>query len=103
MKRWQPKPRAHHDPRFKDPRSRQLWRTGRVILKGQDMTDLRRQVYRRSGGHCEVEKHGKRCNRFAPWDGYRHGELAHRVHHSHGGTDTPENTCWACYDCHRAE
>ena len=25
------------------------------------MTDLRRTVYRRAGGHCEVETHGKRC------------------------------------------
>ena len=37
----------------KDPRSRKLWRSGRVILKGQDKTDLRRRVYARAQGRCE--------------------------------------------------
>ena len=65
---------------FKDPRSRILWRTGRVVLKGQDKTDLRRQVYARAGGRCEEVRNGKRCNRFAPWDGLQHGELSHKRH-----------------------
>src|SRR5947209_2380946 len=62
--------------KFKDPRSRVLWRTGRVQLRGQDKTDLRRDVYGRAQGRCEDERNGKRCNRFAPWDGLQHGELS---------------------------
>ena len=78
-------------PHFKDPRSRTLWRTGRVVLKGQDKTDLRRQVYRRAGGRCEIEWNGKRCNRYAPWAGIKHGELVHVVASAHAGSDTVAN------------
>src|SRR5271165_6655909 len=101
MKRWQPKPREPRDPRFKDPRSRVLWRSGRVILKGQDMTALRWEVYHRAQGRCEVKANGRRCNKFAPFDGFGHGELAHLDARGRGGSDTPQNTCWACRDCHR--
>ena len=49
--------------------SRTLWRTGRVILKGSDMTDLRHTVYRLAEGRCEeLNADGKRCNKLAPWD-----------------------------------
>lgn len=82
--------------------SRTLWRTGRVILKGSDMTDLRHTVYRLAEGRCEeLNADGKRCNKFAPWDGPFHGELSHTLHRSHGGSDTPENCRWNCYWCHR--
>ena len=85
---------------FKDPRSRVLWRTGRVIRRGQDMTELRREVYARAGGHCEVTRRGRRCNRFAPWDGLKHGELSH---HAHGANrnDIPEAVVWSCRECHK--
>ena len=72
------------EPKFKDPRSRTLWRTGRVVLKGQDKTDLRRQVYRRANGRCEVLKNGKRCGKFAAWSGWHHGELSHIIASAHG-------------------
>lgn len=90
--------------KFKDPRSRELWRSGRVILKGQDMTDLRRAVYARAQGRCEVKRtNGKRCNTFAPFDGFGHGELAHLIGRGRTGSDTLENTCWSCRECHRTE
>ena len=90
-------------PQFKDPRSRILWRSGRVILKGADMTDLRRKVYRRANGRCEVKRNGKRCGQFAPWDGFKHGELAHLVGRGRTGSDTEANTVWSCRECHRNE
>jgi len=95
------KPREHRDPRFKDPRSRVLWRSGRVILKGADMTALRWTVYHRASGRCEVKANGRRCNKFAPFDGYGHGELAHVQGRGRTGSDTPENTLWSCRSCHR--
>lgn len=87
-------------PAFKDPRSKVLWRTGRVILKGQDKTDLRRQVYTRAAGRCEEVRNGKRCNKFAPWDGLQHGELSHRQHGA-SRDDTPSGVIWSCRECHR--
>jgi len=61
-----------------------LWRTGRVIEDAAGMKALRLKVYRRAGGRCEVEWNGKRCNKFAPWSGYRHGHLVHIVARGHG-------------------
>ena len=95
-------------PGFKDHRSRKLWRSGRVILKGQDKTDLRRRVFNDAGGRCEIEwpdlNHPgqfKRCNKFAPWDGLGHGELVHIVSSAHGGSDDEENCQWGCPECHK--
>lgn len=88
---------------FKDPRSRKLWRSGRVILKGPDMKALRWKVYNRAGGRCEVKKpNGRRCGKFAPFDGFAHGELAHfPVSRGRTGSDAEENTLWSCKGCHR--
>jgi len=86
--------------KFKDPRSRILWRTGRVQLRGQDKTDLRRDVYNRAGGRCEEIRNGKRCNRFAGWDGLKHGELSHRAHGAKRN-DTTDDVLWSCRECHR--
>jgi hypothetical protein len=85
--------------KFRDPRSRVLWRTGRVILKGQDKTELRHCVYERAAGRCEEVRNGKRCNRFAPWDGLKHGELSHKKHGAHRD-DTDAGTLWSCRECH---
>ena len=99
MKRWKAKPREPRDPRFKDPRSYVQWRSGRTILRGQDKTDLRRRVYNRAGGRCEEEPNGKRCNKFAPWDGIGHGELSHEDHGANRD-DTEAGTKWSCRECH---
>ena len=90
---------------FKDPRSYVETRTGRVVLRGVDYQGLRRDAYRRAGGHCELEKpNGKRCNRYAPLDGIGHGELAHAIHRKRGGSDVITNVAWSCGSpdfCHR--
>jgi hypothetical protein len=78
-----------------------LWRTGQVKEDAAGMYRLRRKVYKRSGGNCEVKKNGKRCGKYAPWDGYRHGELSHILARKRGGSDTEANTEWSCWDCHR--
>lgn len=86
---------------FADSRSRVLPKTGRVILRGRDMTELRREVYRRSGGHCEaIKSSGKRCNKFAAWDGFGKGELSHIPDRAHQGSDVPAETIWSCRECH---
>jgi hypothetical protein len=102
-----PKPRQRSTPAqmaehgFKDGRSYVQWNTGRVILRGVDMTELRGQVYARAGGRCEVIKaNGKRCNRFAAWDGVEHGELSHDKHGPYK-TDTADAVLWSCRGCHR--
>ena len=95
--RHTPEQMAEHG--FRDPRSRVLWKTGRVILRGADMTELRRKVYQRAGGRCEVMRRGKRCNRFAAWDGFGHGELSHDKHGA-SRNDTPETVLWSCRECH---
>jgi len=86
---------------FQDPRSRTLWRTGRVILKGRDKTALRWVVFDRAQARCEIEWAGKRCKKYAPWSGPGHGDLVHIVASAHGGSDSIDNCLWGCRDCHR--
>lgn len=86
---------------FHDSRSHVLWRTGRVILKGKDKTDLRWRVFVRAGGKCEITFGPKRCNKRAPWQGWAHGELVHVIASAHGGSDSEENCLWGCHDCHK--
>lgn len=89
-------------PWRKKPRVRkEQWRTGRVIEDGPGMHKLRSAVYRRAGGHCEIVWDGKRCNRFAKWDGFGHGELWHEIHRGRGGSDIESNCFWSCKECHR--
>ena len=85
------------DHGFLDQRSYVVTRTGRIVLRGADYSKFRWQVYGRAGGRCELDKpNGTRCNKFAPFDGYGHGELAHTIHRSRGGSDAPENAKWSC-------
>ena len=87
--------------RAKPREKKTLWRTGQVKEDAAGMYRLRRLVFKRAGGNCEVRKNGKRCNKYAPWDGYRHGELSHIVRRGRGGSDIAENCEWACWECHR--
>ena len=80
---------------------RELWRTGQIKEDAEGMHKLRMSVFRRAGGRCEIERDGKRCNRFAKWDGFGHGELYHEVHRGRGGSDVPENCFWSCKECHQ--
>ncbi len=75
-------------------------RTGRVVLYGRDKTQLRKEVYARARGRCEVVTRGKRCGKAAAWRGRGKGDLYHIVHRSHGGSDSKSNTCWSCKACH---
>jgi hypothetical protein len=88
---------------FKDPRSRVLWRSGRVILKGKDMTRFRWQVFDRAEARCEIVIDGKRCKKYAPWSGPGHGELVHILARAHGGSDTIDNCLWGCREHHKAK
>lgn len=86
--------------RRKSKPSRVLWRTGQVILRGEDMRQFRLKIFRRAGGRCEVMKGSKRCNVYAPWDGFGHGELSHEVHRGRGGSDVESNVLWSCKKHH---
>lgn len=86
---------------WKKKPSRKLWRTGQVILRGDDMKAFRLEIFRRAEGRCEIEEDGVRCNIYAPWDGFGHGELSHKIHKGRGGSDSPDNVSWSCVGHHR--
>lgn len=88
------------DHGFLDPRSYVETRTGRVVLFGADKTKLRRDVYARAQGKCEIEWDGKRCGKFAAWDGIGKGELVHIRGAAFKRNDTLEHTQWGCRECH---
>jgi 5-methylcytosine-specific restriction endonuclease McrA len=89
--------------RKKKRRHRELWRTGQVKLSGHEMGELRLKVYERSNGRCERIIEGNRCNKPAPWDGWKHGELRHGLWRSQGGSDSSDNCEFWCADCHHDE
>ena len=92
---------------FNDPRSYVNEKTGAVRLYGIDYQNFRYTIYRRCGGHCEMEnEHGKLCGKFASFDGIGHGELSHDIHRGKGGSDVAENVKWSCggpTGCHRKQ
>lgn len=83
---------------------------GRVILRGKDKEELRREVFRRSGGFCEeiVRCQLPECNEGGKaWHTYRCGQLIswetmELSHLKHGPrrSDTPEDTIASCKECH---
>ena len=94
-KRW----RSSWMPKGKKQR-RVLWRTGRVIEDGAGKKALRLAVYQRAEGRCEVVWDGKRCNKFAAWDGHYKGDLIHLKDPIKGHSDEPELCEWGCHSCH---
>lgn len=85
--------------RFKDPRSR-MDKKGYAHLEGEDKTELRRKLFVRSMGYCEivVDSKGRRCGRFAGWE---NGQM----HHIPGGyekIDDLAHVWWACKPCHKS-
>jgi hypothetical protein len=86
------------------PRKRKvLWRSGRVIEDAKGMYELRRRVFQRSGGFCEVIKaNGKKCGTYARWDGIGKGDLSHIKHGAKGPGDVDSNVLWSCRPCHSA-
>lgn len=70
---------------------------------GEDMTILRRRVFERSRGFCEMPirgfSNGIRCNRNISWETF---ELDHNPSLAQGGDDTEEGTRAICRRCHVA-
>jgi 5-methylcytosine-specific restriction endonuclease McrA len=56
------------------------------------MGELRRQVYQREKGLCQM------CGEFAPLDGHEleRGHAHHVRYRSHGGPDESSNLIWLC-------
>jgi len=75
---------------------RVFWRTGRIREDAAGVRQLRMDVFLRAEGRCEIKWDGKRCNKFAPWDGFGHGELVHLKPRN----DIREACQWGCHECH---
>lgn len=73
-------------------RSGKPGKLGTVRLYGDDLEALREEAFIRSGGHCEMERDGERCN-------YRitrtNSEMAH-VRNKRMYGDTPDNILMSC-------
>jgi hypothetical protein len=89
---------------FLDPRSyikRSRDGGNRTFLFGDDMTQLRRRVFERSRGYCEMPVNGftsaVRCQRNIDWETF---ELDHNPSLAQGGDDTEEGTRALCRRCH---
>jgi hypothetical protein len=73
-----------------------------TFLFGRDMAELRRRVFERSRGYCEVPIHGiqnGRCQRCITWETM---ELHHSPTRAQGGDDSEESTMASCKRCHIA-
>jgi 5-methylcytosine-specific restriction endonuclease McrA len=68
-------------------------------LKGKAMTELRREVYYKAMGLCELRE-SKDC---LGWAGWFTGHMHHIKHRSLGGKDELSNLLWACPPCHAEE
>ena len=76
---------------------------GRAVLFGDDMTQLRRRVFDRSGGRCECfgecMVHIVRCPAEINWFTM---ELSHKIPRSKGRDDRETNVIASCHACHVA-
>jgi len=90
MKRTAIKRKPKRDKTFKDGRKRLA-----------NKSELRRQVYERAEGRCEVIEDGFRCGADAPWDGWL-TVRGHLAHNRHGAYRSDEPTCchWSCASHH---
>lgn len=74
-----------------------------TFLFGEDMTALRKRVFERSRGYCEMPiagyAGGLRCQRNITWET---AELDHNPSLAQGGDDTEEGTRIICRRCHLA-
>jgi hypothetical protein len=93
--------------KFKDPRSYcKRNRIGDTLTFrfGEDMADLRRKVFMRSRGFCEMPMNGYqtgiRCQRNIGWETF---ELDHNPSLAQGGDDSEEGTRAICRRCHIAK
>lgn len=88
-------PKRVRDSRFMDPRS-YVTKGGRVRLFGDDMTNLRLEVYQRAQGMCQAAEHHEDC---AGRIYFLEGHLAH-LQHGPWKTDTKDGTEWRSAVCH---
>lgn len=93
LDKYRPEKRKGINPKRRTPRK---WKTV-VRLTGEAKKELRRQVFARSGGVCEVVK-SPECEKWADW---HRGELYHITSRGACGDDTPENNLWSCKPCHQ--
>ena len=87
------KPKIPSFRRSKPKKSRILWRSGRVIKKGKDMRELRKQAFERCEGYCENPQCKTRIFEQT-------AQLHHVRHKSLGGSDVLENVQMLCKPCH---
>lgn len=101
MGRHNPFIKRRPNPKRKEPRR---VGNGRVKLYGDDMTDLRRKAFERSGGRCEMMKILSiatcivgRCNAPITW------ETMELCHDEHGPRKSDElaKVKAGCKECHR--
>jgi len=65
---------------------------------------IRRQVFDRAAGHCEVPKDRKRCNAAITWEsGEMHERQPRGMTGFKRGEISVENSLAACKECHRRE
>lgn len=83
--------RTRIKPKAKQHRESAPWRPQRIRLDAREMQELRHAVFSRENGLCE------HCYKFV---GLYTGHMHHRIHRSHGGSDSLENCQWLCPDCH---
>lgn len=72
----------------------------------QETAQVRRDVYVRARGYCELGKSPQCIRGRLPWDGlnpWDHGHLVHLVGKGAGGPTTVENCVWGCWHCHLVE
>lgn len=72
-------------------------------LTPREKTEVRRRVYHRARGRCELKFEGICLGDIdLPFDGglYERGHLAHIKSRGASGAFTEANTRWACWRCH---
>lgn len=73
---------------------------GKRFLFGDDLEQLRRQVFERDGYRCTDERDGERCGRFVTWEGTFAGHMHHIIPRGKRGDDSMSNLVTLCPGCH---
>lgn len=75
---------------------------GKRFLFGDDIEQLRRQVFERDGWRCTGEVNGERCQRLVSWDGpFSAGHTHHIIPRGKRGDDSLSNCVTLCAWCHQ--
>lgn len=76
---------------------------GKRFLFGDDIEQLRRQVFERDGYRCTGEVDGERCGRRVMWEGTFAGQMHHIIPRGKRGDDSLSNCVTLCPGCHAKE